>query len=84
LIVNVSPAVTAFAVTVPENPNVPEELADHAVKNVYVSEPATLVHVKAMFDALLPPDEDANVACFLTLFVATFDVPAAPGAPTCN
>jgi hypothetical protein len=58
--VNVSPAVTAFAVTDPDAKNVPAELASHTLKWVYVSDVLTFVQVRAVSFAIVPPDEEPN------------------------
>jgi hypothetical protein len=78
--VNVSPAVTPFAVIVPEPPNVPAVDAVHNEKCVYVSVPATDVHTKSADEAFDALDADAQVTCLRVVSVAAAVVPAAPGA----
>ncbi len=83
-IVNVSPAVTAFAVTPPAPLYTPAVDASQIENFEYVSEPATLVQVSAPFVAFVPPDDDANVAAFLVVSVAGEPVPDVPGVPVCS
>src|SRR6478736_6724473 len=61
--VNVSPAVTAFAVIVPEPPNVPAVDAVHIEKCVYCSLPATDVQTRSALEAFDAAEAAAHVAC---------------------
>jgi hypothetical protein len=78
--VKLSPAVTGFAVKVPENPNVPADDADHTVKWVYCSVVFTAVHARST--AVTTPPADTvphDETCLRVVFPATAVVPAAPG-----
>jgi peroxiredoxin len=46
--------------------------------------PATPVHTRSADVAFDAADADAHVACFRVVSVAAFEVPAAPGSPTCS
>jgi hypothetical protein len=84
LMVNVSPAVNAFAVIVPDQPKFPAELADQPEAWVQSSDPATDVHCNWAEVATEPADAAAHVPCLRVVSTAAFAVPFAPGAPTCG
>ena len=83
--VNVSPAVTAFAAARSSEPrNVPPELAVQNEMYEYVSVVDTFVPTVSAEFEFAPAEAAAHVPCFLVVSAAAFAVPAEPGSPVCS
>lgn len=69
---------------VPEKRKFPAVSLSQALKCVASCEPAMFVQVIAASDAIEPVEAAANDAALRVVSVAAFDVPFAPGSPTCS